>query len=229
MNKTDVAKLKKEGKNFEILIDAEKAQNFKFGKIKDINEVIVTDEIFSDAKKGTRASLSDLKNLFGTDDKLEVCKIIIKEGHLPITAEMHNKEMDQIKRQIVNLIHRNAVDPNTGKPHPITRIENAIIEAKVRIDSIPAEQQVKGVLDKLKVILPIKYEVRQIMIRIPSQYAAKSFGVIKKIGKLLGESWGNDGSLNATIELPAGIQEELELTLNNLTKGNVEIEIMEKK
>ena len=49
------------------------------------------------------------------------------------------------------------------------------------------------------------------------------------IGGKQGEDWGNDGSLNATLEIPAGMQEELELALNNMTKGNVYIKIVRSK
>src|SRR3989344_2932448 len=220
IGKNDVAKLRREGKNFEILIDAEKANQFRLGKSVNIEEVVATEEVFSDAKKGTRASEHELKKLFGTDDKFEICKIIIKEGNVPVTANMLRKEVEQKRKQIINLIHRNSVDPGTSKPHPITRIDNAMNEARVRIDeNKSAEQQIKDVIEKIRLILPIKYETRELMIRVPSQFAAKSFGTLKQFGKLLGEDWGNDGSLNATLEIPAGMQEELELALNNMTKG----------
>ena len=126
IGKNDVAKLRREGKNFEILIDAEKANQFRLGKSVNIEEVVATEEVFSDAKKGTRASEHELKKLFGTDDKFEICKIIIKEGNVPVTANMLRKEVEQKRKQIINLIHRNSVDPGTSKPHPITRIDNAM-------------------------------------------------------------------------------------------------------
>lgn len=230
MVKSDIAKIKKEGKTFEIFVNAEKANDLKNGKNIDLTEVFISEEIFSDANKGLKASEHDLKRLFGTNDKLEVCKIIIKQGHVPVTAEMHRKDADQRIKQIISLIHRNAIDPNTGKPHPITRIENAIDETKIRIDnSKSAEEQVKDVLNKLRLILPIKYETREIMIKIPAQFTGKAFGSLKHYGRILGESWLNDGSLNVTIEIPAGMQEELELALNNLTKGQLEITIMRSK
>ena len=222
-----IAKLKKNGKTFEILVDCEKALLFKSGKNVSIEEVLFTEEIFYDAKKGTKASEHELMKLFGTEDKLEVSKIIIKEGHVPLTAELIRKQTEQKRKLIVTLIQKAVIDPKTGKPHPPQRIEAAITEAKVKIDdNKTAEQQVADIVDKIKIIIPIKYEVRELNVKISVQYAAKSYGTLKQLGKIIAEKWENDGSLNSTIEIPASMQEEFEIALNNITKGNVDIKIL---
>ncbi len=230
IDKAGIAKIKKEGKTYEILVDSEKALAFKSGKNVSINDVVVTEEIFYDAKKGTRASEHELEKVFGTDDKFKICEIIIREGSVPLTAEMVRKDLENKRKQIVDIIHRNAVDPKTGKPHPPNRIDASLTEAKVKIDeNKTAEQQVQDVITKIRVIIPIKYEIREIMIKIPSEYGGRALPVIKKFGKLLSDSWGTDGSLNAVVEIPAGIQEDLEIALNNLAKGTVEMNVLRTK
>lgn len=227
LDKAVVAKLKKENKVYEILVDSEKALEFRSGKSMSINDALVTDEIFYDAKKGIKASENELKRLFGTDDKTEICKVIIKEGNVPMTAELLRREIENKKKQIVNMIHRNIIDPNTGKPHPPQRIEAAIHEAKVKIDEHKtAEQQVQAVIDQIRRIIPIKYEIREISVKIPAQHTGRAFPIIKQFGKLLQENWTNDGSLLATIEIPAGIQEEFEIALNKIARGSIEIKIL---
>ena len=67
-----ICRLKKGGLNFEILVDCDKAMEFKHGK-GEIEEIILSDDIFKDVKKGEHASEHDLRNVFSTDDK----KIII--------------------------------------------------------------------------------------------------------------------------------------------------------
>ncbi len=224
-----VAKVKKEGKTFEILVDPRKAAAFINGNINSIEEVIASEEIYSDARKGSRASENDILKIFGTKNKLEVCSIIVKEGIVPVTVDMKRKELEQKKKQIADLIHKTAVDPNSGKPHPQQRIENAMAEARVKVENKPAEQQVKDVIDKIKKVLPIKYEIREILVKIPQQFAGKSFSVLKHYGKFLNEKWLEDGSLSAALEIPAGLQEDLEVDLNRLTKGNVEVVVTRKK
>ena|SRR3989344_1130389 len=230
IDKAITAKIKREGKTYEILVDAEKAAALKSGKNVSIGDVVVTEEIFYDAKKGTRASEHEIEKVFGTSDKSEICRIIVMEGDVPLTADMKRREVENKRKQIVNIIHRNVVDPKTGKPHPPQRIDAAITEAKAKIDeNKTAEQQIQDVIDQIRKIIPIKYEVREIRVRILPQYAGRAFPILKKYGKLLGDSWQNDGSLVANLEIPAGIQEELEIDLNNLAKGTVEIMILRTK
>lgn len=230
LDKAVTAKLKKEGKTYEVLVDSEKALDFKKGKSVSLYDVIVTEEIFYDAKKGTKASENELRKIFGTDDKAEICKIIIKDGTVPLTTELIRKEIDTRKKQIADLIHRTVVDPKTGKPHPQQRIEAAMVEAKVKIDeNKSAEQQVQGVIDQIRKIIPIKHELRDVSVKILPQYAGRSLPIIKQFGKLLEENWLNDGSLMALVEIPGGIQEEFELSLNKIAKGTIETKILRTK
>lgn len=228
VDKAVVARYKKDGRNFEILVDCENAIAFKSGDDINLDGVIVTDDIFEDIKKGMHASENEMKKIFGTDNKREICRLIIKKGNVQITAEYQKKLRDKKVRQVIDLIHRNAIDPKTGAPHPPQRIENAINEAKVNIDNYKsAEEQVRDVASQLSAVLPIKFEVRVIKIKLPAQYAGKSYLYLKQYGKLLKEEWQNDGSLFVNVELPAGMQEELFSKLNSLTHGSVESEIVE--
>ena len=105
---------------------------------------------------------------------------------------------------------------------------HAFEEAKIKIDEFGStEKQVESILKLLRPILPIKFEVRKIQVRIPAVYAAKSYQTIRSLGKLLKEEWQNDGSLLIVTEMPAGMQEEFFNQLNALTKGEVETKIIE--
>ena len=226
-DKAVIAKYKSGGKRYEILVDCEKALAFKTGANISLNDILVTEEIFNDVKKGVHASETEMKKIFNTDDKRKICEQIIKKGDVQVTAEYQRKIREQKIKQVINLIHRNAIDPKTGAPHPPQRIENALNEAKVNIDNYKsAEEQVQDIITKLRPVLPIKFEVRIIYAKIPAQYAAKSYNTLKQFGKLLKEDWQNDGSLTVNIELPAGMQEDLFSKLNGLTHGSVETKIV---
>jgi len=225
VDKAVVAKLNISGNNFEILVDCENALKLRRGENIFLDDVLATDEIFKDVKKGEKAS--NLAKFFNTEDKKEIAKKIIQKGDVQLTSEYKQKLRDEKKKKIINLIHSNAVNPENSLPHPVTRIEIALNDAKVRIDEYKsAEEQMKDIIDKLRPILPIKYEIREIAIRIPSQYAGKSFSVVKKYGKMLREEWGNDGSLLVALEIPGGLQMELIDKLNDITRGSVEVKIM---
>ncbi len=226
----NLAKLKKGGENFEVVINSDNAIAFKQGKDIAIEDVITNEKIFTDAKKGLLASEKLVQQLFNTIDVKEVAKIIIKEGEIQLTAEYKQKLRDEKKKRIVNFIHTNGVDPRTGLPHPITRIENAFEEAKIHIDEFkPQEQQIDEILKKLRVILPIKFEIDEIEIKIPAAYAAKMYSVVKSFAKILKDEWLNDGSWKCIVEMPAGLKQDFFDKLNSMTHGEIETKILKTK
>lgn len=221
-----IARLKKQGHTFEILVDCEKALSFKEGKNLPLDEVIATNEIYSDVKKGERASDNLMSKLFGTTEKAKIIEVIIKQGEIQLTVEHQAKIRELKRRQLITLIARDAVDPKTGTPHPPQRIESALDEAGVRIDyNKSIESQIKDVVRKLATVLPIKFELREIRVRIPAVYAGKVYGFLKK-QKVIKEEWLGDGSLAVILEVPAGLQEKLEDSINNITKGESEIKVV---
>lgn len=224
-----IARLKTHGANFEILVDCDKAIAFKGGS-GDIKEVIATPQVFSDSKKGMLASETQLKQIFGTEEPLEVAKQIIAKGEIQLTSEYRQKLREQKKKQIINMIHSNGVDPKTNYPHPPNRIEAALEEAKVKIDEyLPAEKQVDVILKQIRAIIPIKFVVKEIALRVPSQHAGKAASAVRGFGKLIKEEWQKDGSWIAVIEIPGGMEEELHNKLNNITHGDVETRIIKTK
>ena len=224
-----LARISKQGKHFEVLVDLEKAVDFKHGKV-ELDEVLVSDDIFKDSKKGLHASEDDMKAAFGTDDKNEVIGKIIKNGELQLTAEYKNNLREEKKKQVIQLIHRNAVDPKTGYPHPIERLENAVNDIGIHFDEFKtAEDQIQEVLKKLREVLPISFEIRELSIKVPGQFGGQSFPILKKYSKVLKEDWQTDGSLSVLIEIPAGMQNELFDKLNDLTHGQVESKIISKR
>lgn len=225
-----IAKLKTQGHNFEILVDCDGALALKSGKDIDIRSILAAQKIFSDAKKGLEASENAMKSIFGTNDPLEVAKAIIKKGEIPLTTEYKEKLRAEKKKQIINIIHINAVDPKTHAPHPPQRIENAMLEANIHVDEFQdVHRQVQEIIKKIRPILPIKFEVKEVAVKIPSDHAAKSYTTVKQFGKIVREDWQTDGSWVAVIEMPGGLENDFYDQLNKLTHGNVETKVLKVK
>ena len=225
-----IAKLKSHGHEFEILVDANLAIAFRSNETADINAVLAVPTVFSDAKKGEEASPNAMKQALGTDDPIEAAKVILKKGNVPLTTEYKHKIKEQKLKQVINMIHRNAVDPKTHLPHPAERIEAALEEAKFHIDEFEAvSKQVENALKAIRPILPIQFETKEIAVKIPAEFAAKSYQVITKFGKKLREDWQSDGSLMVVIEMPGGLEEDFHNELNALCHGNVETKILKTK
>ena len=109
--KFTVARLTKENEHFEILVKPQKALDYRNGKISGITEVLAAELIFSDANKGTKVSEESMHKAFGTVDALQIADIILKKGTLQLTTEQRRKMVEDKRRQIIDFISRQAVDP----------------------------------------------------------------------------------------------------------------------
>lgn len=229
VNNAVIARMKKANDVFEILVDCGKALLYREGKAK-LEEAVAGPYVFKKAKFGEHASPAEMKKVFGTDNLSKVAEMILREGEIQLTRDHKDRLREEKRKQVVNLLARNAVDGQTNKPMPAARIEMLMKEAKVKLDEFrPAEQQLTVVVKKLASLASIKMETRELEIRIPALQAVKSFHALKSYGKVLKEDWLNDGSLLAVLELPAGMQPVLEDELNKATKGNLEIKILKKR
>ncbi len=223
-DKITVARIKRYGLNFEISVDPDKALEFKENRAS-LQEALLAENIFTDAKKGLIAKDEDLQKAFQTTDVDEIAKMIIKEGEIQLTAEHRAKERDEFKRKLVYEIHKHAVDPKTGLPHPLTRIEAALDESKVHIDlNKGLEEQFANIVSKIRIVLPISIEKKVLVLLIPAEFVGKIYQFIKNNSKLLKEEWVSDGSWRIKTEIPAGFQREFVDKLNSVTKGNLTIE-----
>ncbi|MEO2241576.1 MAG: ribosome assembly factor SBDS [Euryarchaeota archaeon] len=225
-----VARLEKGGERFEVLVDPEGARKLREGEDVDVEEILAVEQVFRDARKGERASEQAMEEVFGTTEPIKVAEIIIKEGQIQLTAEQRRKMQEEIKKQIIHMIARRAVDPRTGAPHPPERIERAMEEAGVHIDPMKsAEEQVKEVIKQLRPHLPLKFEEVKVAIRIPAKYTGQAMGVVREYGDIEQEEWQQDGSWIAVVRLPAGVQDDFFERLNEITKGDYESKILERE
>ncbi|MBP1449804.1 MAG: ribosome assembly factor SBDS [Thermoproteus sp.] len=227
-NKVAIAKLDRGSEHFEILVDPDAALELKLGKSVSLDKVLVHEEIYRDARKGLRASEQALRKVFGTLDVKKIAEVIIREGEIPITAEQRRRMVEEKKRQIVEWISRNCVDVRTKTPVPPQRVENALEQARISVDPFkPVEEQINHVLKELQRVLPIKVAVVRIAVSIPPSYAQKIRGFVGKSAKIINERFRADGSWEATVEAPAGLQDMLIGRINDITHGEGDVRILE--
>ena len=226
----NLAKIKKEGVTYEVVIDPDLAMRYKEGEEITIREILKSQLVFFDAQKGMQASEELLEKHFNTKDSIKIAETIIENGEIQLSSAYRKKLRDRKKKQIIALIHRNSINPQNNLPHPETRIESAMDEAKVKIDEFQkAEEQVHNIVKKLSAILPIRYEIRTIEVIIEAKYAPQSFSILKNYGTLSEQNWLNDGSFIAKVKIPAGMQNDFFDKLNHLTHGNVKTRIIENR
>ncbi|MHA2474021.1 MAG: ribosome assembly factor SBDS [Promethearchaeota archaeon] len=233
-----IGRIEKSGRNFEMLMDPEKAweakknireeidNRLKAGEKKtrlDVEEVLNDRKIdlelifesftvFEDLRRGKKATDGDMEVVFDTTDGKTIAAHILLDGEIHWTKHQREEERTKKMKQIITIISKNAINPQNKKPHPYQRIEKAIEEAKVKIDLMknPEEQM----------------EQVEMAIKIPSSFTAKGYNIVAQLAQIKKEEWQSDGSWVSVISLPAGLQMELIDKLNKLTHGRIQTKIL---
>lgn len=222
-----VARITRDGEHFEILVKPQQALSYRIGRSTSVSEALISDTIFLDASKGSKASEDHLLRAFGTIDATNIAGTILKRGTLQLTTEQRRKLIEDKRKRIISFISRQCVDPKTNLPHPPLRIEQAMKQIRYSIDPFrDVEGQAKEIIKLLLPILPLKTEKIAVNINIPPEYASKSYGTVKDFGVIKREQWQTDGSWTATIELPAGLYGVFLERLGKITRGNLKTKIV---
>jgi len=211
-----IARIKKAGKHFEIIVELEQALKFRKGEVNFIEAE--GDKIFTDSKKGQVPSEKDLQDAFGMTDVAEIVKKIVKEGEVQTTQEHRNAEQEKKFKQVVDFLSQNAIDSQTGNPVTAERVKNALEQANVNIKNIPVENQIKDILAEVSKIIPIKLETKRVRIIIPAMHTGKVYGIINQYKE--NEKWLDNGDLEVVVSVPSGIIIDFYDKLNNITHGS---------
>jgi ribosome maturation protein SDO1 len=228
-DKNTVARIKLNGKNFEIMIDdIDKALAFKKTGEGSVEDFLAIDQIFSDHKKGEKAADSDLQASFGSTDVNEIAAQIVKKGEVQVPIEYKHKELSERGKQIIDFYVKNAVDPQSDRPYTADRIERAMSEAGVNVTNKPIESQIKEITEKLSPVIPIKIETKKLLITIPAQYTGVAYSIVNTYKE--SEEWLGNGDLKVRVNVPTGLQMEFYDKLNSVTHGSaVSEEIQDKE
>jgi ribosome maturation protein SDO1 len=222
-----IAHLDSHGFTFEIIVEADYVNDGRATEWKDILDHMPADEIFSDARKGTRSPQEEMEKAFGTSTSREIAIDILKKGQVQLTTEQKRKMAEDKRKQIVAIIAREAMNPQTKSPHPPQRIENAMAEAGIHVDPMkPVAVQVKEIVQELRSVLPISLDKVKVAIKLTGTDQGKCYGDIKNLGTIIQEEWTKEGAWVCVVELPAGLQAELFDRLNDKTRGSVESKII---
>jgi ribosome maturation protein SDO1 len=223
------ARLESHGQRFEVLVDPDAALAIKRGEFDgELEEVIAAEDVFEDASRGDRPPEDSLEEVFGTTDPMEIIPEVVERGEIQITAEQRREMQEQKRRQLINQIARNAVNPQMDDaPHPPERIERALEEAGFKVDPMePVENQVDDALDALRPVIPIRFDEVVMAVRLPAEYAGSGQAQIRQFGDLEREEWQNDGSWVGVVRFPAGLQNEFYDLANEVSSGEADTRVI---
>ena len=213
-----VARIKINGKHFEIMVDLDLALKLRRGEPINIQNVLLANDIFTNSQNGSKASSSDLITCFGTSDLNQVATRIVQKGEVQLPKDYRDEQQDNKKKQVADFFVKNAVDARTNKPFTLQQIENALSQTGVNITNVPIEQQISSITEALKTILPIKIETKKLAITIPAIHTGKIYALVNQYKEK--EDWLNNGDLKVIINIPVGLQMEFYDKLNAVTHGS---------
>jgi len=217
MAKDTIARIKIKNKLFEIIVDLDLALKLRKGMPVSVQNVLLANEVYTNPKTGAKPSSADLMECFGTIDVFAIADKIIKKGDIQLPKDYRDEQQDNKKKKIIDFFSRNAVDARTSRPFTPQAIESAIEQAGVNIDNKPIEEQISGITEALKRVIPLKIETKKLAITLPAIYTGKAYGIINEYKEK--EDWLANGDLKVVVNIPVGLQSEFYDKLNSVTHG----------
>ena len=219
-----LARLEKGGSRYEILVDPDLVESWKEDSDSvNLTDLLAIDEVWSDAKAGDRPTSESLERVFGSTDLTTCVDRILRDGSIQLTTAQRRHMVDERMKQIVNEIAMTATDPKTKLPHPKTRIENALQEARFKPDPfLSVERQVQDAVNILKPIIPLQFITIKLAFKVPG----KDYGGISNLlrDSMQKEQWLSDGSWACVVEVPGGMKNEI---ISRVANRSSEVEVRE--
>ncbi|CAI5445990.1 unnamed protein product [Caenorhabditis angaria] len=225
-----VVRMKKTGKRFEIACYKNKVVNWRNKTEKDIDEVLQTHNVFSNVSKGQLSKKEELMAAFGTDDQLEICKLILDKGDLQVSDKERQAASDQSLKEVSQLIASMVVNPETKRPIPPSVIDKALQEMHFSLKpNRSSKQQALEAIPKLSENLKIERAKMRIRISIPTKEAKQVHSKLKtSFSEVEVDDWA-EGGLELIGLIEPGAFRTLDEIVRNESKGNGRLEILSLK
>ena len=140
------------------------------------------------------------------------------DGSIQLTTAQRKQMVDDKRKQIIHAIATTATDPKTRGPHPPTRIENALSEARFSVDPfLSVERQVQDAVDAIRALIPLQF----ITVRLAFRIQGKDYGGVNQLlrDSIQKEEWLSDGSWVCVVECPGGMKSDLISRVSKRSSG----------
>ncbi len=228
---------------FDVFTDAQKGVR---ASEQDLIDIIVRGKINEfkergeEPPKGFDKELKEkLKDYDENQLREEASKYVVKLGVLKLPKYLRDELLEKKEKQIIAYLQKYAINPSTKAPYPPEVLKDALHKlfsgdetgrSKIHIDPLKeVNEQLKQIIDALKMILPIRLESIVAKVTVPARYTGQVYSKIEMYGTVKESDWLDDGSLVATVEVPGGQFTNLSREVNDITKGDFKIEILERK
>ncbi len=169
------------------------------------------------------------------DEKVhgEAAKVVLEKGYLKLPEAVRDKLIEEKASEILRYVQKYAINPATSAPYPPSKLEEAfrkVLAKGVKIDPLmDARALIPIVIKYLQDVIPIKLEIIVARVRIPAAYTGQLYGRVLQMATMKEQRWLDDGSLEATLEIPAGVFLRLNRMIVETTRGTAKLEILSRK
>jgi len=169
------------------------------------------------------------------DEKVhyEASKVVLEKGFLKLPESVRDRLIEQKMMEILRYLQKYAVNPATNAPYTPQQLEEAFTKIRARKVKLDPLMDVRNLLPivvkEIQNVLPIKLEIIVVKVRIPAEYVGPLYGKLTNFGTFKEQQWLEDGSLQATMEIPAGVFLKFNNLLVNSTRGQAKIEILARR
>jgi ribosome maturation protein SDO1 len=148
---------------------------------------------------------------------------MLKQGSSQTSGSERKHDSDQKKKEILTYLNKNYLDPKTGYPHPVNRLEGAIKNTKYIYSTKNPDFQAKEIIKKLQGTLFFKENSKSYELIISNEYncANAIYGlssVTSKKKERMRTKW--------VISIVPGNNDTLMEKLNAQTEGNYQLKIL---
>uniref|UniRef100_A0A915Q4K7 Ribosome maturation protein SBDS n=1 Tax=Setaria digitata TaxID=48799 RepID=A0A915Q4K7_9BILA len=196
-------------------------------KEKDIDEVLQTHTVFTNVSKGQVAKREELNAVFGTDDQLEICKIILEKGDLQVSEKERQVQSNSSFKEVANLIANMCVNPDTKRPYSSSVIENVLHEAHFSLKpNRSAKQQALEIIPKLRESMRIDRAEMRLRVSVEAKEAKRVHDRLKGMfTKVEVEDW-DQGNLEMVGLIDPGAYRSVEELLQKEIKKTGHLELL---
>jgi ribosome maturation protein SDO1 len=191
----------------------------------DLNNILSSDVIYTNSKKGNQAKKEDLELVFGSSDLLVCVKAMLGQGSSQTSGKERKQDSNQKKSEILTYLNKNYIDAKTGYPHPITRLETSIKNIKYNIDSTKGvDVQVRDIIKKLHGVLFFKENSHTYELVISNEYKGCTntiYGLTSVTSKKKERE-----KTKYVISVVPGNEDTFMKKLNELTQGDYQLKLL---
>lgn len=220
-----LVRLKKGKTTFEVMVEEGKVAQYREGRVRTLNEVLVADVVWVNASKGKRASAEQLSAAFGTEDSMQVLETIIRTGDSQESGNERKQKMAEKRQEVVAYLAKNFIDPASKRALPNTRVENALDQIKARIDpDLDAQRQALALVPKLTPIMAMKRGGAGVagIVVVPSRLASAASTAMRPHATVQRETFDKS---SCRFEVDVHAQDPFLAALARATKGDFEFNV----